>query len=384
MGEEINNRFEKPLILREGGFKKSDLEKIKKTRKIWKIIDVYKDQLSELFEILNPNKPQDGNRLSEFLKENSSPNPNLKGSWVYFPWNGLLIHMLNEADYYTLRTNRNRDIINQNEQKILKNFSVGIAGLSIGSNMALTLAHLGVSKNLKIADFDTLTTSNLNRVPAVIYDIGSNKSVLAAQKLHEIDPFIDLQIFETGLSKRNLENFLVGKKKLNIVVDAIDDFEIKIRLRVVAKKLRIPILMVTNLGDSCLVDVERYDLNQKTEFFNGLLGNLPKEILSSKLSEADKTRFAAKIVGVEHIPTRALESLSKIGKALVGRPQLASTVSIGAGIATYIIRKIAIEGKWPSKRLLLHFDSAFLDTKDASKIYDSEQGRKNLIRKMGL
>ncbi len=384
MGKEISNRFEKPLILREGDFKKRDLEKIRITRKIWKIIDVYKDQLSELFEILNPNQPQNGHRLSEFLKENSSPNPDLKGSWVYFPWTGLLVHMLNELDYYTLRTNRNKDIINDNEQKILKNFAVGIAGLSIGSNMALTLAHLGISKNLKIADFDTLTTSNLNRVPAGIHNIGLNKAVLAAQKLYDIDPFTDLQIFANGLNKQNLENFLAGKKKLSIVVDAIDDFEIKIHLRMVAKKLRIPVLMVTNLGDSCLVDVERYDLNQKTEFFNGLLGTLSKEILESKLTETDKTRFAAKIVGVEHIPTKALESLSKIGNALVGRPQLASTVSIGAGIATYIIRKIAVEGKWPSKRLLLHFDSAFLDTKDASKIYDSEKGRENLIKNLRL
>lgn len=384
MGKEISDRFEKPLILREGDFKKLDLEKIKTTRKIWKIIDVYKDQLSELFEVLNPNQSQDGNKLFEFLKENPSSDPDLKGSWVYFPWTGLLVHMLNELDYYTLRTNRNRDIINENEQRILKNFSVGIAGLSIGSNMALTLAHLGVSKNLKIADFDTLTTSNLNRVPAGIHNIGSNKAVLAAHKLYDIDPFTDLQIFANGLNKQNLENFLAGKKKLSIVVDAIDDFEIKIHLRMVAKKLRIPVLMVTNLGDSCLVDVERYDLNHKTEFFNGLLGTLSKEILSSKLSETDKTRFAAKIVGVEHIPTKALESLSKIGNALVGRPQLASTVSIGAGIATYIIRKIAVEGKWPSKRLLLHFDSAFLDIKDASKIYDSEKGRKNLIKKLRL
>jgi len=379
----LKGHLENPLILREGDFKKYDLEKIKRTRKIWKIIDVYRDQLSELFEILNPNQPQEGNSLSGFLKENLSPNPDLRGSWVYFPWNGRLVHILNGRDYYTLRTNRNRDLIALKEQDKLKQFAIGVAGLSIGSNIALSLCRLGI-KNLKIADHDTLTTSNLNRSLFSIKEVGENKAVLTAQKLYEVDPFIDLQLFEKGLNKNSLENFIGGRKKLNIVIDSVDDFKMKIRLRILARKGKIPVLMVTNLGDSCLVDVERYDLNPKTELFNGILGNTSEEILKSKISETDKTRFAAKIVGIDHIPTRAIESLLKIGKSLVGRPQISSTVSIGAGIATYITRKIAIEGKWPSKRLLLHFDSAFLDTQNASKIYDYEPGRKNLIKKLRL
>ena len=77
------------------------------------------------------------------------------------------------------------------------------------------------------------------------------------------------------------------------------------------------------------------------------------------MSVKNKTKLAAKIVGIEHIPNRAIESLMKIGKTLVGRPQLGSTVSISAGIAAYIIRKIATKEKWPSERLLLHFDSGF-------------------------
>ena len=382
MGKELMDKFEAPVILKEGEFKLKDLESLKKTRKIWESLDIYKSQLLELFEINNPSRLKDKNLLGKFLDYNLSSNPLLKGSWVYFPWNGALIHMLSENDYYTLRTNRNRDIIKKPEQNKLKDFTVGIAGLSVGSNIALTLAHLGAGQELRIADNDELQTSNLNRVPSGVLDLGLNKAYITAQKLYEIDPFLRLKIYPQGLTKKSLSDFFLKGGRLNLIVDSIDDFEMKVRLRIFAKEKRIPVLMMTNLGDSCLVDVERYDLNQKTKIFNGLLGNLHTEILKTDMSEENKTKLAAKIVGIEHIPNRAIESLMKIGKTLVGRPQLGSTVSISAGIAAYIIRKIATKEKWRSERLLLHFDSGFLDTHNASKIYDNEPNRKNLIKNL--
>lgn len=384
MGKKLIDEFESPIILREGEFKIKDLEKLMRTRKVWKTLDIYKSQLSELFEIKNPNHLGEEEPLSKFLKENLSGEINLMGSWIYFSWSGVLLHMINEDDFYSLRTNRNRDIITVNEQNKLKNFKVGIAGLSVGSNIALTLVHLGVSQDLKISDPDELATSNLNRVASGVLDLGLNKAILTAQKLYEVDPFLNLQIYNKGLTKRSLNDFFTKDNKLNLIVDSIDDFEIKVRLRIFAKKERIPVLMLTNLGDSCLVDVERYDIEPKTKIFNGLLGNLHTEILKTNMSEENKTKLAAKIVGIEHIPNRAIESLLKIGKTLVGRPQLGSTVSISAGIAGYVIRKIATKERWPSKRLLLHFDSAFLDTQNASKIYDYDPVRSNLIKNLRL
>ena len=379
------NKKNSPIILYEGRYNLKELGRLKRTSKIWRSIDIYEAQSSELFEITHPelrSTSQYKIKLSKFIKGRRKRANDLTGNWVYFPWSGVLIHMINEDDYYTLRTNRNRDIITISEQKKLKNFKVGIAGLSIGSNIALTLAHLGASQNLKIADFDKLSTSNLNRVPYGVHEINLSKASLVAQKLYEVDPFLNLQIYNQGLTKKSLNDFFTKDNKLNLIIDSIDDFEMKVRLRVFAKKERIPVLMLTNLGDSCLVDVERYDLNPKTKIFNGLLGNLHTEILKTSMSEENKTKLAAKIVGIEHIPNRAIESLLKIGKTLVGRPQLSSTVSISAGIAGYVIRKIATKERWPSKRLLLHFDSAFLDTQDASKIYDYEPGRRNLIKNL--
>ena len=370
----------KPTILEEGLFNNEDRKNLEK-KLVWRKVDIYEKQIRELFEVLYPQDSKDEKKLTSFLKKLTNPNPNLKGVWVYFPWNGFLVHTLNEKDYFLIRTNRNRDLINPEEQEKLKTFTVGIAGLSIGSNMAFAMAHLGIC-NFTIADFDELVTSNLNRTRFGIHEVGVNKAVLTSQKLYEINPFVKLEVFEKGLNGNLLTDFILGDQPLKLIVDALDDFEIKVRLRMEAKKAKIPVLMVTSLGDSCLVDVERYDIDPEIEIFNGLLGKLPEEILSSKLTEQDKQKFAAKIVGIEHIPTRALESLFKIGKSLVGRPQLASTVSIGSGIATYIVKKVAIEENWPSGRKLLHFDSGFLEKKDAAKVYESDITRKEILRKL--
>jgi hypothetical protein len=338
-------------------FKPEIYEEKPRSIKSERILDLYTVQLEELFEVLYPSKSKDSKARRQFIKDCISKGQH-KGVWVYFPWSQILVRTLSEEDYYKLRTNRNRNLISEEEQKKIKSLTVGIAGLSIGINTALTLARLGVN-NLKIADFDKLTTSNLNRIPAGLVDIGVEKSVMATKQLCELDPFMNLVVFDKGLNKGNLEEFFTKPTKLDLIIDAIDDFEIKIRLRILGKQHKIPVLMFTNLGDGCLVDIERYDKDSNLDVFNGLLGDLPEQIINSKITEDDKQRLAAKLVGIESVPTKALASLAEIGKTLVGRPQLASTVSASSGLAGFIVKKIALEEECKSGRHLVHFDTDY-------------------------
>jgi tRNA A37 threonylcarbamoyladenosine dehydratase len=351
------------------------MSKLRKSYKNIQAKDIYKEQLEELLEINNPGNENRGS------KKNKSNDIKDRGVWVYYPWNSTLVHTLDENDYYKLRTNRNRDLLTETEQLKFRDFKVGIAGLSIGSNIAISLAHLG-TKKLKISDFDDLSTSNLNRVPFGLSEIGDKKAELTAQKLFEIDPFINLQIFDEGLTGKNIENFLIRKGKLDVVVDALDDFEVKILLRLSARKHQIPVLMFTNLGDGCLVDVERYDKDKNMEIFNGLLGSVPEKILKSKMTEQDKHKFAVKLVGTDNIPTKALESLLQIGKTLVDRPQLSSTVTVSSGLAGFIIKKIALDEHSPSGRYLIPLEATVFSENKTSKPYSNEQGRNKVITKI--
>lgn len=364
-----------PYIFRGQASLKEILSRLRKSPKNIKAKEIYKEQLKELQEIKKPDNGKSGS------KKNNSNNTKERRVWIYYPWNSTLVHTLDENDYYKLRTNRNKDLLTETEQLKFRDFKVGVAGLSIGSNIAISLAHLGIKK-LKISDSDDLSTSNLNRVPFGLPDIGGKKAELTAQKLFEIDPFINLQIFDKGLTGKNLENFLIKEGRLNVVVDALDDFEVKILLRLSARKHQIPVLMFTNLGDGCLVDIERYDKDKKMEIFNGLLGNIPEQILKSKMTEQDKHKFAVKLVGTDNIPTRALESLLKIGKTLVSRPQLSSTVTISSGLAGFIIKNIVLDEHSPSGRYLIPLETTVFSENKTSKPYSNEPGRNRVITKI--
>lgn len=351
------NDLNQPIILREGAYSQENVRILRDGNKIWQENDIYKAQLEELFEILNPtlvHAPNFSTKRDEFV--NSKLAISNSGNWIYFPWNGHLVHVLNEEDYFALRTNRNKLIIKKEEQEKLYNSCLGFVGLSIGSHFAISHTYSGFSKKMKLADFDSLSTSNLNRVRTGIKDIGTSKTTIIRRQIYDINPYAELEFFENGLKGEALNQFFQGEK-LQLIFEAIDDFEMKIRLRIKAREERVPVIMLTNLGDSMLIDVERYDENPKTPLFNGMIGNTPEEILNSEITEKKKVEYAMRIVGIDHLSARIFESLFEINKTLVGRPQVFSTVSSTGGFSAYLTRKLILNNTLKSGRYYISFDN---------------------------
>ena len=355
-------KFEKPIILKEGAYSQADLEALKKEYRIWNEHDIYNLQLAEYFEITHPESlelPEYNKKLKEYIKEHATSGQ-LEGDCVYFPWNGLLVHMISAKKYFTLRTNRNRNLITLEEQALLRESCIGIVGLSVGSNVATSLAYCGIGNIFKLAEFDTLETTNLNRIRARVDQIGMKKIDLTAQQVYEVDPFIEIVRFDGGLSKEILDDFMNRDPKPQVVFEIIDSFELKIHLRLLAKKFRIPIIMVTNLGDRVLMDVERYDLNSDIQFFNGRAGHVPEDILQHPdTTNTDKHKYAVDLAGISHIPARAMKSVAQIGKTLTGRPQLASTVTIAGGFSAYFTKRILLGQELPSGSWLVDLEKLF-------------------------
>jgi len=141
----------------------------------------------------------------------------------------------------------------------------------------------------------------------------------------------------------------------------------------------VPVVMLTSLEDSILVDVERFDLEPSAEIFHNLLGKTVDEMLSREMTEQDKVKYAMTIVGSEHVSFRNLLSLSEIGKSLVSRPHLYGTVSIVCGLATYIVKRIALDEDMPSMRTHIRFNEILriLPNKD-----DTPEARKEILSKL--
>ena len=149
----------KPVILLPNSFNAAQLSQLKEANNIWSVSDIYHSQVNELAEIRFP-----GDVVARQAFVDEQPAGDLAGAWVYFPWSGVLLHCLPEDELFELRTNRNQNLISKQEQAILAASVVAVAGMSVGSGIALSCVYSGMSGDIKIADFDSLETANLNRL----------------------------------------------------------------------------------------------------------------------------------------------------------------------------------------------------------------------------
>jgi ThiF family len=309
-----------------------------------RVRDIYALQVAELAEVRLPGGS--GQAREAFIADYQAREP---GVWSYYPWLDVALRTMEPEALFELRTNRNRNLVTRSEQLALRNAHVAIAGLSVGSNVLAALVRHGIGRTFSLADHDTLATSNLNRMPARLLDVGAPKGELAARAVWELDPFAACLVYPQGLDDDTVDAFVAGS---DVVFDEVDDFRLKVQLRLMARAHGKPLLMATNLGDTVLIDVERWDRPQDgLEPFNGLLDgvSLP-ELTRTGLSSEDVSRFAAQVIGVDNVPLRALASLPLINRELVGRPQVASTAAAAAGLAALAARSVLLDAPLRSGR----------------------------------
>ncbi|MEH2362652.1 molybdopterin-synthase adenylyltransferase MoeB [Nostoc sp.] len=107
-------------------------------------------------------------------------------------------------------------------QKRLKAASVLCIGTGgLGSPLLLYLAAAGIGR-IGIVDFDVVDTSNLQR--QVIHGtswVGKPKIESAKNRIHEINPYCQVDLYETRLSSENALEIL---QPYDIVVDGTDNF----------------------------------------------------------------------------------------------------------------------------------------------------------------
>lgn len=256
--------------------------------------------------------------------------------WAYYPWRRAVVAVLGPRGFQALRLDRNRNNITAAEQTTLNTLTIGVAGLSVGHVIAHTLAAQGLCGKLRLADFDHLELSNLNRVPATVFDLGINKAVVAARRIAEIDPYLPVEVLDTGLNAETLDDFVNG---LDIAVEECDSLDIKALLRVAARDREIPVLMATS--DRGIIDVERFDQEPDRPILHGLLGQLDIGLLPG-MSSREKIPHVLRHLEAERLSPRTAASLIEIDRSLSTWPQLASDVIIGASAIAEAVRRIGL------------------------------------------
>jgi molybdopterin/thiamine biosynthesis adenylyltransferase len=367
----MGDKATKPIIF---SARKYSLDFLNKKLKVAKVIDTYRLQLEDLFLIRNPRFRFNKNYqkdLTKFVKEHTKGLPLEKcGNWVYFPWNGLLVHYLEDSLHQELRTARNKNFITSEEQEKLYNATIGIAGLSVGSNIAIALSLMGACRKMKLADPDVIAPSNLNRIITDFTNIGINKAVVIARYIYQVNPYAEVEIFEEGINKKNIKEFL---KDLDILIEELDDIEIKIEIRKLARRKKIPVIMATDNGDNVIIDIERFDIKPNLPLFHGNIKNIDYKNINKNIPKLYKAM--SKIIGLQFVPSRIMQSIFEVGKTIYSWPQLITAAMLSGVVVAYVVKKIILNEKIKSGKLEVNLNKIF------DKDYNKEiRNRKILIK----
>lgn len=316
------------------------------------------NQILELYKIDNPDHKPDQKELNNFLADfKAECEIDKYGVWVFYPWNKTLVHLLPKADFIRLRTSRNQYKITPEEQNDLYIKKIGLIGLSVGQSVALTLSMERVYGTLRIADFDHLDLSNLNRIRSGVQNLALPKTTIVAREIAEIDPFLNVEVFEEGITTENLDSFLgTGDSQLDLLIEECDSLDIKIKSRLKARALGIPVIMDTS--DRGMMDIERFDLEPKRALMHGMVDESRAEQLDQWTAK-ERLALVMDMVGAQNISARLKASLLEVEETLSTWPQLASSVALGGALSTIVSRKILLGEAVESGRFYLDADDIY-------------------------
>lgn len=276
------------------------------------------------------------------------------GVWVYYPWNNHLIHILDEEEFARVRTSRNKYKITGAEQALLGTKKVGVIGLSVGQSVSVCMAMERSFGELRIADFDSLDLSNLNRIHTGIQHLGLPKTIITAREILSHDPFLNVTLFHEGITHENIDAFFSEGGVLDAVVDECDSVDIKILCRMKASQYRVPLVM--EMSDRCMVDVERYDKDPNLPMFQGGI-EVPDLKQLSALTNEQKIPYMLPMVGASTISARLKASATEVGSSISTWPQLASAVVMGGGVTADVVRRILLGAPVENGRYFIDTDA---------------------------
>jgi molybdopterin/thiamine biosynthesis adenylyltransferase len=294
-------------------------------------------------------------QLGELRGLRPPPDPELIAEacrWAYYPWRRTVVAVLGPRAFRAVRLDRNRNMITAEEQTRLGALRVGVAGLSVGHVIAHTLAAQGLCGELRLADFDRIELSNLNRVPATVLDLGLNKAEVAARRIAELDPYVHVRVLDAGLTADSIDEFLDG---LDVVVEECDSLDMKALVRQGARARRIPVLMATS--DRGLLDVERFDLEPQRPILHGLLGDMDFARVAGMTSR-EKVPHMLRFLEAEELSPRVLASVVEIDRTLSTWPQVTGDVVLGATAIAEAVRRIGLGEDLRSGRTRIDVDWA--------------------------
>ncbi|MCC2645511.1 MAG: thiamine biosynthesis protein ThiF [Burkholderiales bacterium] len=218
----------------------------------------------------------------------------------------------------------------------LSNIRVAIGGCGgVGSFHALNLARMGVG-NFNLADFDEFDYVNISRQGAAYFStIGQNKAFALKNQILDINPFAEVNIFEAGVTKDNIHDFL---ENVDYYIDGIEFFEIDIRMLIFNTAWSNKIISLTSgplgFGGSLLIFDPLKSTMSPEQFFD-IKENMEYLEKLAKFAAA----IAPKPLHLKDIDYNLLSILKRRG------PAVCSSCTLSASLVSNAILQIVCKNK---------------------------------------
>ncbi|AZB28682.1 ThiF family adenylyltransferase [Chryseobacterium balustinum] len=227
---------------------------------------------------------------------------------------------------------RNRLYVSKEEQEIIKDAPILLAGCGVGSNIAECALRFGF-ENLTLVDGDNVEMSNLNRQNYISADIDTMKAEALCERLKKINPYANIKYRSEYISEENIESILDGH---SVAINALDfTSNLPLKFDRACQKKKIHVLHPYNLG------------------WGGLITVITPESLNLESLTNDKNFNELKMVeyvaGYHRFWGKPLEWLEKIisdykaEEEILSPPQLAIASFIVAGMCTHLLFKITTD-----------------------------------------
>lgn len=297
-------------------------------------------------------------------EQRSSPDTQAYGVWAWYPAARELVRYVPAwwhqvaltASAGMLYRDVERRLSWQELRTLLSSCIVGVAGCSVGSSVIHALVSDLRPRAIKIADRSRYKMENANRVRITYRELRdastdvhlSKKAPTVAAQLTAIDPFLQVYVYDEGITSATIKDFFDGdgtEPAINIVVDEVDDPGTKVLLREEARKRSLPLVMVTDLGSTVQLDVQRFDLDPTLPLTYGTSDAVLYAARDrAEQSNGDRLAFfnyVDALIGPQY-------RQDELGEIVAGRTerltetlfaQLGSTVMVAGGIAAETIAR---------------------------------------------
>ncbi|MCR2042536.1 tRNA threonylcarbamoyladenosine dehydratase [Anaerosalibacter massiliensis] len=139
-------------------------------------------------------------------------------------------------------------LLGRRNMDILKKSKVCVFGIGgVGSYAAEALVRSGIG-NIVLVDYDIIDISNINRqIHATHSTVGKYKVEIMKERILDINPWVNIKVFNTKVEKSNLDFLL--KEKYDYVIDAIDMVTSKLALIERCSHVNMPIISCMGAGN---------------------------------------------------------------------------------------------------------------------------------------